>query len=168
MYMKNIIILCLPFLLLSCKKSTSLQPIEGDFSIYLLQDSTITAENAFSQPIESLPLESTAFLTVDGLESYIWTSHSFELTNQTRIIYEQFLISHGTTSGIPFIVTIGENRIYLGTFWWAYSSSMPPACAVIDAIGPLPYKIKVASGAVDKRSDPRIYSSLKNSGVLVE
>ena len=166
--MKKIIIFCLPFLLLTCKQSTSPQPSKGDFAIYLLQDSTITAENAFSQPIDSLPLATTAFLTVNGLESYIWDSHSFELTNQMRTIYENFIILHGTTSGCPFVVTVGNERIYLGTFWWAYSSSMPPACAVIYTSGPLPYNIKLASGAVDKRSDPRIYYSLKKSSVLIE
>ncbi len=78
------------------------------------------------------------------------------------------MLSHGKTSGVPFVVTVGNARIYLGTFWWAYSSSMPPACAVIEAIAPLPYKIQLANGAIDKRSDLRIYYSLKRSGVLVD
>ncbi len=166
--MKKIIIFCLPFILLSCKQSTSNEAFDGSFAIYLLQDSTITAMNAFSQPLENLTLATSAFLTVNGLKSYIWASHSFELTDQMRTIYEQYLLSHGNTSGVPFVVTIGSDRIYLGTFWWSYSSSMPPACAVIEAIAPLPYKIQLANGAIDKRSDSRIYYSLKISGVLVE
>jgi hypothetical protein len=167
--MKYMILISTSLLLLACNQSTSNDEApEGAFAIYLLQDSTITAGGAFSQPIESLALAASAFLTVNDLKSYVWSTHAFELTEETRITYEQFLLLHGRTSGVPFVVTVGNDRIYLGTFWWAHSSSMPPACAVIEAIAPLPYRIQLANGAIDKRSDSRIYDSLKTSGVLVE
>lgn len=166
--MKIIILFCLPFLILSCNQPTSNDASDGSFVIYLLQDSTITAGNAFLKPIDSLLLASSAFIAVNGLKSYFWNSHSFELKDQMLTIYEKYLLLHGNTRGVPFVVTIGKERIYLGTFWWAYSSSMPPACAVIDVIALIPYKIRLANGAIDKRSDSRIYYSLKKSGVLVE
>ena len=166
--MKKIFIFYIPFLLFTCGQPTSNQTSEGEFAIYLLKDSTLTAADAFSQPIDNLTLATSPFFTVNELKFYIWASHSFDLTNQMREIYEQFLLSHGKTSGVPFVLTVGNDRIYLGTFWWAYSSSMPPPCAVIEAIAPLPYKIQLANGAIEKRNDQRIYYSLKESGVLVE
>jgi hypothetical protein len=167
--MKSLFIVSISLFLFSCNHSTSDDKLaEGTFGIYLLQDSTITAGNAFSQSIDSLKLAPSAFLTVNDLKSYIWSTHAFELTDQAQTTFEQFRLAHGKTTGVPFVITVGNDRIYLGTFWWAYSSSMPPACAVIEVIAQPPYKIQLANGAIDKRSDSRIYNSLKKSGVLVE
>jgi hypothetical protein len=167
--MKNLFFVSISLFLFSCDQSTSDdKSTTGMFALYLLQDSTITAQSAFSQPIDSLALAGSTFISVNELKSYIWASHSFELKDQERTEYENFRLSHGKTSGVPFVVTVGNDRIYLGTFWWAYSSSMPPACAVIAVNDPLPYRIQLANGAIDKRSDSRIYYSLKHSGVLVE
>jgi len=167
--MRYIVLISISLILLSCTHSTSDdRGSQEAFGIHLLQDSTITARDAFSQPIDSLTLTTSAFLSVNDLTSYTWSTHAFELTDESRTRYERFLASHGRTSGVPFVVTVGNDRIYVGTFWWAYSSSMPPACAVIEAIAPLPYRIQLANGAIDKRSDPRIYLSLKTSGVLIE
>jgi hypothetical protein len=164
--MKNVFLIPISLVLLSCSHSTSVT--DGTFAIYLLQDSTVTARDAFSQPIESLTLTPSPFLSIYDLKSYFWSTHALELKDQPRAMFEQFQLSHGSTRGVPFVVTVGPTRIYLGTFWWAYSSSMPPACAVIEVIAPLPYRIQLANGAADKRGDWRIYVSLKASGVLVE
>ncbi len=167
--MRNIVLMSTSLILLSCTHSTSNdQASQETFGIYLLKDSTITAGGAFLQPIDSLTLTTSAFLSLNDLTSYVWSTHAFELTDESRTTYERFLISHRRTSGVPFVVTVGNDRIYVGTFWWAYSSSMPPACAVIEAVAPLPYRIRLADGAIDRRNDSRIYSSLKSSGVLVE
>ena len=167
--MKYIVVISCSVLLLACPFPTSDQEFpEGAFAIYLLRDSTITANDAFSQPIGSLALADTALLNIHDLNSYVWSTHAFTLVQNARARYEQFLLAHGTTRGVPFVVTVGNDRVYLGTFWWAYSSSMPPACAVIEAIAPLPYRIQLANGAIDKRGDSRVYLSLKLSGVLLE
>ncbi len=167
--MKSLFFVSISLFLFSCSHSTSDDKLaEGILAIYLLQDSTITAVNAFSQPVESLKLSTSAFLTVNDLKSYIWSTHSFELSDQARTMFEQFVLSHGKTTGIPFVVSVGNNRIYLGTFWWTYSSSIPPACAEIVVTTLPPYKIQLANGAIDKRSDSRIYNSLKKAGVLFE
>jgi hypothetical protein len=165
--MKCISAVLVSLLFHACVFPTS-EDVGGGFALYLLRDSTIVAQNAFSQTIESLALADSALFTVRDLRSYVWSTHAFSLTGSARDTFEQFLLSHGKTSGVPFVVTVGQDRIYLGTFWWAYSSSMPPPCAVIDASGPLPHRIGLANGAIDKRSDPRIYISLKAASVLQE
>jgi len=164
--MKKIFCVFLSYFLLTCGQPTSNGTSEGIFAIYLLEDSTLSASDVYSLSIESLILSEKAFFSANELISYSWPSHSFELNDQKRAEYENFALNSGSTSGIPFIVTVGEERIYFGTFWWAYSSSLPPACAVIDAIGPLPYRIQLVTGAIDERNDLRIYNSLKSSGVL--
>jgi hypothetical protein len=165
--MKKIFALFLTYFLLACGQSTSNETSGDNFAIYLLGDSTLTAADAFAQPIENLMLAESEFISVHDLKSYNWTSHSFELNDQKRTEFENFILNSGSTSGIPFIVTVGEERIYFGTFWWHYSSAMPPSCALIYAGGPLPYEIKLANDAIDKRSDMRIFNSLKTAGVLV-
>jgi hypothetical protein len=97
-----------------------------------------------------------------------WSSHSFELTEQMQVIFDQFIVIHENTYGVSFVVTVGNERIYLGTFRRVYSSVAPPPCAVIYLIVPFPHAIHLAEGAIDKRYDCRIYNCLKNSGVLVE
>jgi hypothetical protein len=54
--------------------------------------------------------------------------------------WENFQMHGGKTSGMPFVITAGGDRIYAGTFWWAYSSKMPPACAVNEAIQLTPHE----------------------------
>lgn len=167
--MKSLFIVSISLFLFSCNHSTSDDKSAGGiFAIYLLQDSTITAGDAFSQSINSLKLSTSAFLTINDLKSYTQSTHAFELTDQAQTMFDHFQFAHGKTSGVPFVVTVGNDRIYLGTFWWIYSSSMPPPCAVIEVIGPPPYRIQLANGAIDKRSDSRIYNSLKKSCVLIE
>jgi hypothetical protein len=167
--MKSLYLLSISLFLFSCTHSTSGdQSSEGTFGIYLLQDSTITAGNAFTQSIDSLQPAASAFLSVNDFKSYTWSTHAFELSDQAQAKFEYFKLTHGSTRGVPFIVTAGKDRIYVGTFWWAYSSSMPPPGAVIEVIAQLPYKIQLANGAIDKRNDSRIHDALKKSGVLIE
>jgi hypothetical protein len=166
--MKKMFLLFILYLLFSCSDSTSNENTKGVFSIYLLQDSTLTAANAYEIDLEDLILSETVFITANDLESYNWTSHSFVLNESKQVEFDHFILYSGSTSGIPFVVSVGEEKIYFGTFWWGYSSSMPPPCAVIYLTGPLPHRISLPDGAVDKRNDSRIYNSLKKAGVLIE
>jgi len=165
--MKKIFVLFWTYFLLACGQSTSIETSDENFAIYLLRDSTVNAANAYAQPIENLLLSESEFISALDLKSYNWTTHSFELKDKKRTEFENFILNSGSTNGIPFIVTVGKERIYFGTFWWNYSSSMPPACAVIFVIGPLPYEIKLANDAIDQRNDMRIFNSLKRAGILV-
>lgn len=76
--------------------------------------------------------------------------------------------SHGSLSGIPFVVTVGSDRVYLGAFWHAYSS-LAPTFPHIDLISN-PHQIQRSwePGSVDLRNDRRIHDALMLAGVLVE
>ncbi len=158
--------LFLTYLLLSCMHPTTNETSKGDFAIYLLEDSSLGASNAFPISPENLDLSNEAFITVEDLEFYEWATHSFELKEPKKSEFENYIYQQGSTRGVPFVVTVGKSRIYFGTFWWNYSSSTPPSCAVIYLIGPLPHQISLVQGAQDKRKDERILNSLESSGVL--
>lgn len=166
--MKYLTFIFLFYFFTACEQTTSIEELEDIFAIYLLKDSTVTASNAIEQSIEKLELSKEHLISGEDIKSYKWDDHSFELKYQAWADYEKFKLTKGSTSGVPFVVIAEKERIYVGTFWWAYSSSLPPECAIIDAAGPLPHKINLVRGAVDKRSDPRIYNSLKMLNVLSE
>ena len=166
--MNKLVLLWLPILFLSCKQIALTQKSENTFAIYTLKDSTIYTSLALQHPIDSLILEDTPFLTSSYLKSYTWATHTFELTPEMNSKWGQLQKLRGKSGGVPFIVTVGKEKIYIGTFWWRYSSLMPSGCVIIHVISPYPYKIDLSKGAADKRSDPRIYNSLKDAGVLLE
>ena len=166
--LKNILFIFLLFLIPACDQSTSVETPGDIFAIYLLRDSTITPSDALSESIEDLELSEKYLLSGEDFKSYKWSDHSFELTDVAKTKFEQLILLKGKTWGVPFIVTAKKERIYVGAFWWSYSSSMPPKCAIIFVIVPLPYKISLVDGAIDKRNDPRIYNALKMLNVLIE
>jgi hypothetical protein len=67
---------------------------------------------------------------------------------------------------------VDKERIYVGTFWWGYSSSMPwcPFMELTYPKGVLSRSIQLPNlhEGGDPRSDMRIYWALKNAGVLTE
>ena len=164
--MKKDILLVFTFFLLACSQSTNSES-HGEFSIYLLEDSSLGASNAYAISLKNLDLSNEPFITSEDLNYYEWDTHSFKLKEPKRSEFENFILQQGSTRGVPFVVTVGKSRIYFGTFWWSYSSSLPPKCAVIYLISQLPYRISLVSGAQDKRNDNRIFNSLVASGVLI-
>ncbi|MFZ1291373.1 MAG: hypothetical protein WAR79_14855 [Melioribacteraceae bacterium] len=166
--MKNLLFIPFLLLFLKCEQSTSIETSENIFAIYLLKDSTLTARDALSVSIENLILSEKHFISGKDIKSYMWKEHSFYLTEEAEENFENFRRYKGSTRGIPFVILAFNERIYTGTFWWAYSSSMPPKCAVIETISPLPHKINITNGAEDKRSDSRIRNSLKMLNILSE
>jgi hypothetical protein len=159
--MKAIFHLSISLFILSCDHPSPAEVSEGTFAIYTLQDTTITGYDAMSISIESLNLSDSPFLTVTDLKLYVWTKHHFEVTPQMQSRFKKLQSRYKGA---------GEERIYLGAFWWGYSALMTPPCAVIDILSLDPtYEIGLGRrNATDKRSDTRIYDSLKQAGILVK
>jgi hypothetical protein len=157
------------FLLLSCKQSVTNSSPLGTFAVYTLLDTTISTATAIATPIGDLVLASVPTIRSEDLSAYYWTSHSFVPLPTLDTLLKQMARLPGKTGGVPFVVTVGEERIYLGTFWWAYSSSLPTVPS-IELVTPGPYMIASSplSSQPDKRSDPRIRESLRQAGILVD
>lgn len=164
----KIIYISVLLVLLSCSSPTD-NNTKDSFAIYLLQDSSLSAWDTESTPVTDLVLAPEAFITKDDFKSYIWSTHTFELINEKNLAFKEFILSKGNVRGVPFVVLVGNERIYFGTFWWPYSSVVPPNCVrIMTLITETTYTISLADGATDKRSDPKIYDALKRAGVLVE
>jgi hypothetical protein len=149
---------------------SALDSEEGsDFAIYRLKDATLTASQVWDQPIQNLVLADSPFLTLNDLRSYNWQTHTFSVTASVDTELVKLRRTHGSVGGIPFVVTVANERVYLGTFWYAYSSmiaQVPYIDLILD-----PHRICKSQSVLvqeDKRTDARIYHALKNAGVLIE
>jgi len=154
----------------SCKKqSTEINITESGFAIYGLADSTITAGQAWYLMLDSITLSQSPILTGEDLVAYYWSTHSFTAHPNIDTLFSQMRRLPGKSGGVPFVVVAENSRIYLGAFWWAYSSSLPQG-AYIMISSPSPYTIQFDSfsSLPDLRSDQRIYYGLKSTGILVE
>lgn len=175
--MKNIFaIICVCALLISCvEKSVVQEDAKDRFAVYLLNDSSLKATDAAKAEINSLPLSSTPLFTSENLQFYKWSDHSFRVDSITAKKLGSLAKERPTVFGIPFVVTVDKERIYLGAFWFLYSSLGPP-CPAIDitfTISKVQLDYNIGRefpmpNSNDKRNDERIYSALKSAGVLLD
>jgi hypothetical protein len=144
-------------------------PEPGEWAIYRLSDTTLTTDLVLNEPLQSLHLAPRPFASSKDLLAYEWETHRIEFCPEIDCLLDTLALRGGSTRGRPFVVCVGEERIYLGTFWWAYSSSSP-RCPFMETIGPKPRQISLPPlhQGPDPRADVRIYASLKKAGVLHE
>lgn len=177
--MKSILFILLIFTMcLNCSGDGGLfHPTSSDqFSIYLLTDLSIKAGEISEKPLNELVLKDEAIITSEDLNFYKWKDHSFSLQSQTEGELKSIIQMYQSTSGIPFIVAVGDQRIYLGSFWFAYSSSIPvfPHIESIELLTSnkpgIVLKIEKSwlESGDDKRNDLRIYTALKAASILQE
>jgi hypothetical protein len=172
-----IFIFAIIFLISYCTEDKSpLKPglYEG-FALYTLSDSTVTATDAAQKLIGSLILADEPILTDEDLNHYKWNEHSLSLKSEANEKIRKIAKSKQTVFGIPFIVMAKKERIYLGAFWYLFSS-VAPTFPTIDVTN---YVFKDYNSNVlkiekswiedqpDIRGDPRIYQVLQEAGVLI-
>ena len=158
------------YLLPGCKDSeTGSSSSDSGFALYQLRDSSIRADQTWNISIDSLELASTPFLTAADIKSYSWSKHTFVAQQRIDSIFNSMRGLSGKSMGMPFVVAVGKERIYLGAFWWGYSSLMPQATYIEMSLPP-PYGLKheELASLPDRRSDKRIYDALQLAGVLVQ
>ncbi|CAG0956605.1 hypothetical protein ARNL5_00563 [Anaerolineae bacterium] len=168
--MRALLVFCLAGigLLNACTDSTS-PGLFRELAIHTLQDTTLSAFAVWGMPLDSLKLSSKPFFTIDDVTSYRWSTHEFTVSAAVDSQLAALKWVHGHTGGVPFVVVVDGEKIYLGAFWYAYSSLMPQV-PYIDVILE-PHKIRYSASSQwvdDKRSDPRIYQVLKSAGILIE
>lgn len=168
--MRTLLIFCLVGigLLNACSDSTS-PGLFRELALHTLRDTTLSALAVWDMPLDSLVLSSKPFLTSKDLTSYRWSTHEFTVTAGVDSQLAILKWGRGHTGGIPFVVVVDGEKIYLGAFWYSYSSLMPQV-PYIDVILE-PHRIQYETGpqsADDKRSDPRIYQVLKSAGILID
>lgn len=148
--------------------------LESGLNFYLLKDSQITANQIYNSNIYDLKLSGKPFLTYKDLVYYKWGEHSFEIDSNKAKIIQNICENNPTVFGIPFVVTVDQKRIYLGAFWFLFSS-VAPIFPYINApidneTNSYIFVINKSwdSTKADLRNDPRIYNTLKKFGLLLD
>lgn len=121
-----IIMLFFSFVFCFCSESNiNENELEPGLNFYFLKDTSITASQSMNLKLEDFKLADAPYITYKDMEYYKWSDHSFVIdTNKVKIIYNK-CENNMSVFGIPFVVTVDENRVYLGAFWFAYSSLAP-------------------------------------------
>jgi hypothetical protein len=158
-----IAVACVASLELSCDQPEGGVTAEG-FAIYLLADPSMSLGDLRQEDLENLTLAETPLITVKDVKSYSWSDHSFSVTAEALARLE-------AAGHRPFVVTVNQQRVYLGTFHSSYSSLYPggvPIIRVTPAGPDLRFIPPMLPESVDLRGDERIRKSLEAAGVLVE
>ncbi len=165
------------FFIIGCsrEKSPLNAFVKEDFTIYLLADSALSAVDAAKQAIEALSLNDEPIISASDLAYYKWSTHSFTLKLLADARLRTCAKSRQSTFGIPFVVVVKDERIYLGGFWYSFSSYAPdfPTIDVTDYVLKEEKSITLTiekswlGDQPDKRNDPRVYQALKVAGVLI-
>ncbi len=156
-------------LLFGYSRDFSNTPSDTSFAIYRLQDKRISASEVLDTPLAELELAEFPWLTANDLSLYDISSHVMVLRHKKR---SDFLGSPMDTplGNKPFVVVAGGERLYMGYYRHPASSwagMMPSINSVADFMfGPAIITINAWNfQGVDGRSDPRLVSALKSSGL---
>ena len=170
--MKALVLLVASGLVLQspCKDFGSDPTPDMEFAIYRLLDTSIVARTAWDLPLESLTLSREPFIRAQDLKAYHWSTHTFEPVAALDSVLKQMMAFRGKSWGVPFVVMVGKQRIYLGAFWWAYSSLAPKVPNIEIITSRKSYTIAPAwlPMVPDTRGDPRIREALQKAGILVQ
>lgn len=155
-------------------KSLVSENINGQVEFYLLGESKLYATDAAKKDLSLLQLAAEPLFTSKGMSYYKWNSHEFYLDSLSAIKIKEYAKANQSVFGIPFVVTVNKERIYLGAFWFLYSSIAPsfPNIDVTFLASPLQQKFIISpawtDGTPERRNDVRIYQALKAEGILIE
>jgi hypothetical protein len=157
-------ILFISFVFHGCYISEPNEDTEESFAVYLLADTSITISSLPKIPLDEFVLAESPLISVSDIVMYEWSTHTVHLTESAEKRMAD-LSAPGRLKPYPFIVFASGERIYMGTIWPVYSSSMSQfPCIVLPSL--TPYVIKKGWGPTDPRNDQRVYRSLKKAGKL--
>ncbi len=170
--------LAIALAMLSCVRAV--EEGTGRFAIYLVADSTLTLAEADTMGLDALPLEEIPFLTENDITAYSWSNHVVSVTPEvtSRLVEMgiKYIRPRGPeappmrTGDLLFVVTVGKERVYLGTFWPMVRSVMPGVPHVMIPVAPSTDSFRIGlpgiPGIEDHRPDERIRQSLINAGLL--
>jgi len=137
------------------------ESVVNEFSIYLVKDLSTT--EAMSKKLNDLPLETIPVLTDKEIRSYNWIEHEFIM--KENISLEEELEGKVPENGKPFVVVVGNERIYLGSFWFSASSQFYaldiPRITSLWLKGSDIDRYKIVGKNQDPRDDTKIFEALK-------
>jgi hypothetical protein len=153
-------------MLAQCGRVSSSEP---EFAVYLPAQK-LSPQQLSGVGLADLELEDTPILSVDDIVAYSRETHEIELTASAYERIEQLEVP---VDGIPFVVCVGRDPIYMGAFWPLYSSLIFDGVVIQMPLMDEPV-IQITLGypsssfftGEDPRSDPRILQALAQAGRL--
>jgi hypothetical protein len=144
---------------------------DNGFAIYLLVQN-VPANELSQTDINRLTLETKPIISNDDIVSYDKTNHTIELTQEAYTRVQQ--IFPIPMNGIPFVVCVGNVRIYTGAFWAPISSISYDGVVIMQPYNVNGTTIQISLGypgpefftGTDPRSDSRIMKALEEDEKL--
>lgn len=168
MKIQIIFIILIIILNYGCKNSTAPLKNKEEFGIYLLKDTLLLTTEAKKISITSLELQDTPIIKIDDIIEYNWEEQVVIVKTEA---FERFLgIEKKIKSvlGLPFVVVVNQQRVYLGNIYPMYSSYIHEDLPSINVAPFTEMRITRAplQNIKDKRKDERIYLILAKNNKL--
>lgn len=126
---------------------------ESSLEIYIVSGDLPDSENI---DIDSLKLKETPILTLKDIQKYYWEEQTFIMKKD--LLAERLNVQPGELSvpvnGLPYVVVVNGERIYLGKFWTLLSSLLAPFEPLIYIEG----TVGKDYGQYDLQSDQQLYA----------
>ena len=132
--MKKIAIILLSIVILTGLVSCGNKSSENTLEIYLVSGELPDGENV---DINKLVLEKTPIITLDDIQRYYWEEQTFVIKKDLlrERLMERLNVAPGKMPvpyyGKPYVVVANGERIYIGKFWSALSSSIESSYPII-------------------------------------
>lgn len=159
--------------LTSCTNNSKVKVSQNEYAIFLVK-----GDLPGTPDINKLSLEEKPFLSSKDIIKYYWDEQRF--VTPKNLISEK-LNNKISSAGVPFVVSVGDKRMYIGKFMSPASSLSYSPNIMVEGI----YSEDLRSLKPDKNeqsyvlrwndsdkdlskkiSDKRIYDALKSSGIL--
>lgn len=174
-----LLLLLIVFSLSACQTPVAEEPaaLEGEpFALYLVGDPQITGPDLKNYDLDKLPLGAQPILITSDLVSYDWDRHGMNLTENAYLLLQALFGSGLPSSGVPFVVTAYEQRLYAGAFWTPLSSLSFDGVVILPPLDPTGQTLYIELGypgeanfsGQDPRAHPRLQQALENAGLLRE
>jgi hypothetical protein len=164
--------LSLLLIILRALSSSACQAGNGNgFAIYLLSRN-IPATELSQIDIDQLTLETKPLISNADIISYDRTDHRIELTRSAFTRLQQ--VFPVPVNGMPFVVCVGNERIYTGAFWTPISSISFDGVVIMQPYDDKGTTIQITLGyptpgfftGDDPRADSRIMQALEEDGKI--
>ena len=148
-------------------------PARGDFAIYLLAEDLPLAEWTRAD-LDALSLAKEPVISTADIVSYSWDSHEIELTAAAYDRVQGLYTLPVDVDGLPFVVCVGNDRVYAGAFWTPLSSLSFDGVTIMQPFSTDDRSIHIERGyptsdffrGSDPRSDARVLQAMTVAGRL--
>ena len=170
--MKNqyFLFLLISILFFRCSNSTSSNADENEFGIYLLKDTLAITSDAKKLSLSSLEVQEAPIISINDIENYDWSKQTINLRSEAFEKFGGVQDKIKSIYGLPFIVMVNGQKIYLGNIYPLYSSYIHEELPYM-AVSPFT-EMKISRSPdrsiADVRMDKRIYSVLKSKNKIKE